>query len=270
MRHVCAVITALGLLLLGNAATPAADAVPALDMSAFFGGSAVAGATDPVPEDGLPVGPGGRESNGQRFYLSGIVGASFATLTSGGTNTASGQPVANTGAVDQDLFTAGGAFGVALDRDGGLLRLEIEGRGRDALVGQTNSVFEPFTYAVQATDGWSVMANVWRDIFLTERIGIYAGGGIGGGGYRVTADDLVASGGTAAGVFAWQAGGGITYTIGPQMTLDLGYRFYDLGTASMPLTLADGAAAGTYTSAFSASELLLAVRIYKPFQRIWR
>jgi opacity protein-like surface antigen len=85
----------------------------------------------------------------------------------------------------------------------------------------------------------------------------------------VTADDIVASGATATGGFAWQAVGGITYSFAPRMTLDLGYRFFDLGTASMPLTLGDGTAAGTYTSAISASELLF-VRIYEPFQRIWR
>jgi len=50
------------------------------------------------------------------------------------------------------------------------------------MAGQNNSVFVPVTSAVQPTDGWSVMANAWRDIFLTEQLGICAGGGIGGGG----------------------------------------------------------------------------------------
>ena len=46
--------------------------------------------------------------------------------------------------------------------------------------------------------------------------------------------------------------------------LTLGYRFLDLGTVSTPLAL-DGTPAGDYTSALTASQWLLGVRIYEPF-----
>ena len=57
---------------------------------------------------------------------------------------------------------------------------------------------------------------------------------------------------------------------GGVITVDFGYRFLDLGTMSMPLALNGGAPAGNYTSAFSASEWLLSVRIYEPFASLRR
>ena len=205
----------------------------------------------------------------RRFYITGIIGASFGTLQSGGTNTAGEFP--NTGRANDSLLTAGGAVGTAFDRAGGLLRLEVEGRGRDALSGLTNS-FEPPTptyfYSARAADGWSVMANAWRDWYLTERLGFYGGGGIGAGGYRLTVDDTIVSGYGHVGGFAWQAGTGTTYRITERTTIDLGYRFFDTVSDGLPLTAigSGGFPAGSYASNFYASELLLSVRIYEPFR----
>lgn len=220
------------------------------------------------PADGCCGGLGdGRPS--RRFYITGIIGASFATLQSGGSNTEGNFP--NTGRATDNLLTAGGAIGTAFDRANGLLRLEVEGRGRDALSGRTNS-FEPPTptyfYSVRAADGWSVMANAWRDWQLTERLGFYGGGGIGAGGYRLTVDDTVVSGYGHVGGFAWQAGTGTTYQITNRTTIDLGYRFFDTVSDGLPLTGNEpgGLPAGSYVSNFYASELLLSVRIYEPFR----
>ena len=218
-----------------------------------------AGATD------FPAGDGG--FNGQRLYVNGIVGGSFASLASGGVDTGGPGPTPNTGVATDDLFTAGGALGVALDRDNGQLRLEVEGRGREAFLGTTGSVFDPFQYDVEASDGWSVTANAWRDYFLGERWGAYVGGGLGGGGYRLFVSDDVATGSGPVGGFAWQAGGGVIWEVTDRMTLDLGYRWFAIDTLSTPLALSDGAPAGAYTSAFGASELLLTVRVYEPFRR---
>jgi opacity protein-like surface antigen len=203
----------------------------------------------------------------RHFYVAGIIGDSFATISSGGTNTASGTNLPNSGSISGNLFTAGGACGVASDRSHGQLRAEFEGRGRGNLAGETPGVLPPDVYSIEATNGWSVLANVWRDYFLTERLGIYGGGGIGAGGYTFTVDDLTSSGSSSAAGFAWQAGAGATYRIMPRMTLDLGYRFFDVGTLSTPLVLPDGSSAGNYTTAFSASELLLTIRVYEPFSR---
>jgi opacity protein-like surface antigen len=205
----------------------------------------------------------------RRFYITGIIGASFGALQSGGVNTEGNFP--NTGRATDSLLTAGGAAGMAFDRADGLLRLEVEGRGRDALQGQTNS-FEPPTatyfYSVRATDGWSVMANAWRDWYLTDRLGLYGGGGIGAGGYRLTVNDTVVLGYGHMSGFAWQVGTGTTYQITDRTTIDLGYRFFDTVSDSLPLTLGSsgGLPAGSYLSNFYASELLLSVRIYEPFR----
>ena len=205
----------------------------------------------------------------RRFYITGIIGASFGTLQSGGINTEGNFP--NTGRATDSLLTAGGAVGMAFDRANGLLRLEVEGRGRDALQGSTNS-FEPPTpsyfYSVRAADGWSVMTNAWRDWYLTERLGFYGGGGIGAGGYRLTVNDTVVSGYGHVGGFAWQAGTGTTYQLTERTTIDLGYRFFDTVSDSLPLTAigSGGIPAGSYVSNFYASELLLSVRIYEPFR----
>jgi opacity protein-like surface antigen len=205
-----------------------------------------------------------------RFYVSGIVGDAFTTISSGGLNTAGGGPVANTGATATDLLALGGALGGAVDRPDGELRLEIEALGRGALNGETDSVFPPQTYAVRADDSWTVMANVWREYSLADRVGIYGGGGIGAGGYRIAVDDLTVSGAGVEAAFAWQVGTGVTWRIGPRATLDFGYRFLDLAPVSTPLTLGDGTLAGNYTSALSASEWLLSVRIYEPFAKVRR
>ena len=209
------------------------------------------------------------DCSSRRFYITGIIGASFGALQSGGINTEGNFP--NTGRATDSLLTAGGAIGTAFDRANGLLRLEVEGRGRDALQGQTNS-FEPPTpsyfYSVRAADGWSVMTNAWRDWNLTERLGFYTGGGIGAGGYRLTVNDGVVSGYGHVGGFAWQAGTGTTYQLTERTTIDLGYRFFDTVSDSLPLTAigSGGVPTGSYVSNFYASELLLSVRIYEPFR----
>jgi len=212
--------------------------------------------------------PIGSDRPSRRFYITGIIGASFGALQSGGFNTVGDFP--NTGRSTDSLLTAGGAVGMAFNRANGLLRLEVEGRGRDALQGQTNSFRPPspsYFYSVRAVDGWSVMANAWRDLYLTERLGFYGGGGIGAGGYRLTVSDTVVSGYGHVGGFAWQVGTGTTYQITDRMTIDLGYRFFDTVSGRLPLTdgVSEGFPAGSYLSNFYASELLLSVRIYEPF-----
>jgi opacity protein-like surface antigen len=205
----------------------------------------------------------------RRFYLNGIVGDSFTTLASGGVNTAGGGPVPNTGTAVDDLLTLGGALGMSASRPDGELRLEVESLGRGTLNGSTASVFPPESYAVRASDSWTVMANVWREYSITDRLGLYGGGGIGAGGYSIAVDDQTVSGTTVGTAFAWQVGAGVTCRVAARVTLDFGYRFLDLGTLSTPLTLG-GAPAGNYTSDLSASEWLLSVRIYEPFATLWR
>lgn len=200
----------------------------------------------------------------RRWYVSGIVGGSFMTLTSGGENTAAS--ATNTGAATGGAFTGGGALGLAIPSGSGQWRAEVEGRQRARLAGQTNFVGDPFLYEVQAADGWSVTANLWRDIAITDRTDFYVGGGIGGGGYRLTVDDQVyAQGYNRTGGFAWQAGGGLVWSPSDRLDIDLGYRFFAVDTGSTPLVnQLSGGSAGIYTSSLSASEVLLTFRIYEP------
>ncbi len=204
------------------------------------------------------------DQESRRWYVSGIVGGSFMTLASGGENTLA--PAANTGSATGGGFTGGGALGLAIPAGGGQWRTEIEGRQRARLAGQTSFVGDPFLYDVQAADGWSVTANLWRDIAITERTDFYVGGGIGGGGYRLSVNDQIyASGYDRVAEFAWQAGGGLIWNASDRLAVDLGYRFFALDTGSTPLVSAlSGGPAGDYTSSLSASEVLLTFRIYEP------
>ena len=196
--------------------------------------------------------------NCRQFYLGGIIGADFGTL----------DKIPGSATVpNQSLFTAGGTVGMRSFRENGALRMEFEGRGRDvvgfALDGPASTNLSTF-----AKNGWSAMANVWRDFSVIGDLDIYAGGGIGAGGYRsvvstvpavpdINADNRIST-------FAWQAGGGLIYDVSDHMALDLGYRFFSIGDSTV--NYSTGA---PYTTNYAASELLLTVRIYEPFRR-WR
>ena len=268
MRHIAtcvAIAITSGLL----AATVRADEVGTpIDLSSFNAmqpaSTAVAEGSD-VPIMAVADAFG---ASSRRFYLTGIVGASFATLV---------QPdlPAAPAIGNQTLFTAGGAAGVAFDRPFGWLRVEFEGRGRDRMrISDSDPVVG--TLSTNASDGWSTMASVWRDFSVTESCGLYAGAGIGAGGYRCSFDGTAPGGATVSGStgitsFAWQGGGGVVYALTDRVTLDLGYRFFALNpdNAQIYVTTDTGTVTDTLNTAFSASELLLSIRIYEPF-RNWR
>lgn len=206
----------------------------------------------------------------RRFYISGNIGASSGTLQSGGINTEG--EFENTGRARDKLLAAGGAIGEAFERSNGLLRLEIEGRGRSLLAGKTNSFRPPtptFFYETRVRDSWSLMVNAWRDWNFTDRLGVYAGGGIGVSGYHLTVDDSVVIGSGKMTAYAGQVGTGMTFKLTDRITLDLGYRLFGTQSSSLPINLngssETGSAAGTYRSNVYANELLLSVRIYDPF-----
>jgi len=222
----------------------------------------------------------------RRLYIAGIVGDSFATLgtplgpNGNGTGDPSPSPAAN-----QSLFTAGGAIGLAfeaLDRD---WRAEFEGRGRNDFVSNRTSTFdspvgpETFLFTTTAKNGWSTMVNLWRDYELTDRWTMYVGGGIGAGGYRFSyrkfqpALNYQIDTSPDVNAFAWQAGGGTAYAITERISLDIGYRFFQIanGRSTAVISSPPGSPIGSEIvgSAFSASELFFAFRIYEPF-RNWR
>ena len=204
------------------------------------------------------------EQNGSRFYLAGIMGGSFATLTSPGLPSATGP-----------LFTSGGAAGIAFSTGEAAWRLEVEGRARDPIQATTMNAEEASITSLSATGGWSTMVNLWRDYDITEWFNYYVGGGIGGGGYRFGMSqnypflDTTVTGLGTVGGFAWQAGGGVAYALTDRITLDLGYRFFDLGAGQVQVQTAQSGVpidTASLTSAFSANELFFAIRIHEPFR----
>jgi opacity protein-like surface antigen len=269
-----------------------ADAVPdrlgePIDLSSFSEMDSVLDASENTLDAGAtPIVP--VDSSGDapwiRPYVTGIVGASFGTINAGGENFL-GSRFQTVGSVNDTIFTGGGAIGMALARPSGLLRMEVEGRARGPMSGQTTFVVTgsgaspPFPIDVTATNGWSAMTNLWRDYFFNDRFGMYGGGGFGVGGYEYSmfADEFrgavgVVRGSSAVNTFAWQVGTGFTYQLSERVTFDTGYRFFAMSPGSTQLQIfspGPNFILGSYTSAFSASELLLSVRIYEPF-RNWR
>ena len=85
-----------------------------------------AGAADGLGRRSLRAGL--RDEDTPRFYVTGLLGASFATLN---------DPLYQgfrDGSINSTVLTAGGAAGIAFEREDGRLRLEFEGRGRDDLM----------------------------------------------------------------------------------------------------------------------------------------
>jgi len=231
-----------------------------------------------VWDDCPPVPVGLRDTNEPRFYLTGLLGASFGTLD----DPLYGE-IRDGRSINRTLLTAGGAAGMAYARDNGQLRVEFEGRGRDDLTSRwsMSELVASADFAWAAADGWSTMVNVWRDVAINERWLVYAGGGIGAGGYRYSLDgdlelaELIRLGydsNVQVATFAWQLGGGVVYNLTERMALDVGYRFFALEQADATYFLRGGGeslAVATQPQQFTASELLFGLRIYEPF-RGWR
>jgi opacity protein-like surface antigen len=199
-------------------------------------------------------------------YISAIGGISFMQGDSGGFNTAGAFD--NTNDTSDEVFVGGGAIGIAIPRALGTLRVELEGRGRNEFRGVTDSFAPPdptFFYDVEVDDCWSVMTNAWFDLPMSDRLDVYAGGGLGAGGYNLVVDDTVVTGVDSVSEFAWQVGTGVNYRLSDRLVLDMGYRYLDLGEADIELTDAFGASAGNYTFDVTAHELLFQLRLEEPF-----
>jgi opacity protein-like surface antigen len=223
--------------------------------------------TAPPPPSPSELGPTWRDipdGPERQFYLGSIVGADFGSLAMG-----------NGPMVNGPLFTTGGVVGFAAERRMGWLRTEFEARYRDPV---SLTLREPDlggTASVTARDGWSTMINAWRDLEVTDRVALYLGGGIGGGGYTVVFDGgfpalgVGISGSTAVTGFAWQAGGGASWLVTERIALDLGYRWYavDGGPATIDVATPIFSFSDSIGTNFGASELLFSLRVYEPFRR---
>ena len=230
----------------GMAAVRADELGTEIDLSTFGREAAKpAGVWDDLPLEDVARRFG---SAPRRFYLSGMIGPSFAQV-----NSPAGADLLS----EDSLFNAGGAIGVAFERRNGRLRLETEGMGRSTYDGEFVATPEPGDTTI-LTNNWSVMENVWRDLMLTDRFGIYGGGGIGAGGYilgeQFQGETLYTE---PAANFAWQFGGGLLWEVTDRLTFDVGYRYFHINT----ITQADAE-----PNQFSASELMFTLRLYEPFR----
>ena len=196
--------------------------------------------------------------NCRRFYITGLWGVSAATLDNL-TPTRGFDTSAN-------IFTAGIAGGVSLERERGRLRLEAEWLQRDFYRGAINAT--PGASLVTSKN-WSVLANAWRDFMVTEKFGCYGGGGIGGGGItgfgefdRVPATDSFTSS-----AFAWQAGGGLICEVTDQVTFDVSYRWYQVNGLSSPPRIIPGP---TLDYRYGASQVMFSLRMFEPLRSLLR
>lgn len=154
--------------------------------------------------------------------------------------------------VGRPLVAGQGACGVTVPRSIGDVRMELEARRRQPLGGASGTTAGTEAPPNPRAEEWTTMANVWRELPLTQHLGAYAGGGLGVGVRRPTAADMAPRAG-----FGWQAGAGVTYAGTDRVTFDVGYRFSGL-EGSGPRTTA------------GESELLFAIRIDEPFRGLWR
>lgn len=240
----------LAVAVLAVSTTRADDLGPGIDLSTFddLQPAHRSSTWEGAPLEDVRLGGGTAE---RRFYISGMIGPSFANISS---------PVAGQGDVasSDTLFNAGGALGVAFERSHGRLRLELEGMGRSKYTGlEANGIATTFL-----TNNWSAITNIWRDFMITERFGVYGGGGIGGGGYKLGETFAgVAVSAPAKGAFAWQAGGGLLWEVTERLTFDAGYRFFQIDAIQQQ--------PGFLPNQFAASEVMFSLRLYEPF-RAWR
>lgn len=242
----CWIVFAAAALLLGVAGTTRAhDLGPAIELTSVDDVMRESASADTDLQE-VALGSTGASP---RFYVSGMIGPSFATVTS-----PSDPSLASAGTV----FSAGGALGIAFDRARGQLRFEVEGMGRDTYDNPFTAPPRPDSATI-LTNNWSVLTNLWRDFMFTDQFGLYGGGGIGAGGY-ILGERL---GGVTeyvdpASNFAWQAGGGLLWEVTDRLTFDVGYRYFQINTINQ--------AAFVSPNLFQASELMFALRFYEPFR----
>lgn len=219
-----------------------------------------------------------RTADAPRCYVTGLLGVSFVTLSE-----PLHEDIFAGRRLNRSVLTAGGAAGLAFEREDGQLRVEVEGQGRDDVTASFRDGIVPLfgaDFRWAANDGWSALVNVWRDFSITEQVDLYLGGGVGAGGYRYGLDGGVSFFGVAitsvssaqVAAFAWQAGGGVVWNVSERVAFDAGYRFFSIDQADTTLHVSAVGmplASVGLLQQYVTSELLFGLRIYEPF-RNWR
>ena len=102
---------------------------------------------------------------------------------------------------------------------------------------------------------------------ITERIGCYGGGGIGGGGLTLEiGDPRNFPPAYTSSAFAWQAGGGLLYELTDQVTFDVSYRWYQVNG----LTGDDLLGGSRDTVRYGSSQVMFSLRMFEPLRSLLR
>lgn len=214
---------------------------------------------------GLAAGDG-RADEGLHLYLSAHGGVSFGEGDSGGFNTLGPHP--NTGDDNHDSAFGGGALGVAVPVGPVVLRFEAEGTGERSYDMTTESFAPPsptFFYDAEVRS-WTAMGNLWLDVPLPARFLLSVGGGAGASFHDLEVDDTVVAGSSNSDTaFSWQVGAGLGYAVNDWLTLEIGYRYRDMGEVEAQLRpIGGGARVGDYELDLVAHEAIGGLRIRLP------
>jgi len=107
-------------------------------------------------------------------------------------------------------------------------------------------------------DSWSIPAlmNLYVSVPVIDRISVYGMGGLGMSYNKVKNTSLTK--GDSKTSFAWTAGGGVAYRLNDCWSLDLGYRFSDLGEGRSKLK----DATKRFRKDIKSHDVLLSARYY--------
>lgn len=191
------------------------------------------------------------EAHADGLYISVFGGANFQPDQSART-TDTGWLVST----DADTgFVIGGAIGTSLDNWAKGLRVEAEVSYRRNDVGGnwTSSTGDTGGFVDGNASTFAIMANVWYDIDIGNKVRPYIGGGVGWGRARLDQGlfTTFTSSGATTGIrdvsditnsgFAWQLGLGINYEVAPDVDVGLGYRYFN-GPNQIGFSISDGIA----------------------------
>lgn len=119
-----------------------------------------------------------------------------------------------------------------------------------------------FHYRVNAGDVRAVSTNVWLDIPVRDRVEVYLGGGIGASQHQLTVHDTVVAGYAHDTDVMTLFGLGVNVHLSERITLDLGYRLTDLGSAKVPLrSIGGNVPSGNYELDLETDELTANLRV---------
>jgi opacity protein-like surface antigen len=264
MGNIRSVIAALALVVSGTVGAAAADL----------------GLPPPPPMEPAPA----PTCCGGPWYLKGFMG--MATPSVG--NIFTSDFLTNTFTVEHEDIKSSPFFGMGIGYDTGhYLRFDITGeyRGKSLFVAQDKypggdgtfnvpgtGAFPPGTNEYTADiESWVGLANAYIDLGTWHCVTPYIGGGVGFANISVLGlkDVNVPNGGVAFGSnstdtnFAWAVYAGLAYDVTPAVTLDLSYRYTDLGDVkSGPVTTYQGDFAynGLEINHITSNDLMLGVR----------